>query len=243
MVGFYLKLAVELKRLEMVSQSPLISTVVEFYNGLSAIRQYGKVAYQSARYRKSVDLIMTIFLHERYALIFMFMVNGAFMIVFIFVSFLLISTFKIQEASFLPQDINFISVTLTWVLIVPSFIEIFTFKYLFFIENMSSVERMLFNVDEETSEGPLRAQSSPSFDISRGIQIRNVHSQYRDNLPFVLKGLSLEIPHRQKVALVGRTGSGKSSLILALTRILNVRNSPGYPRIRKHQHPHQPLSE
>lgn len=242
MVALYLKLAIELKRLELVSQSPLISTVVEFYNGLSVVRRFGKVDYQRARFRKHVDRITSVFLHERYAVVFMLMVNGSCMIAFILVSFMLISTFKLHRVSFLPQDINFISVTLTWVLIIPSFIEIFCFKYLVFIENMSSVERLLFNVDERSSEGPLKAKPAPEFDESKGIRFSNVYSRYRDGLPFVLQGLSLHIQPGQKVALVGRTGSGKSSVILALTRLLNVQNSPLYPRVRACHKPGVPLS-
>ena len=46
--------------------------------------------------------------------------------------------------------------------------------------------------------------------------------RYRDDLPLVLKHLSFTIEPKEKVGIVGRTGSGKSSLILALKRILEV---------------------
>jgi ABC-type multidrug transport system fused ATPase/permease subunit len=154
---------------------------------------------------------------------------------FILVSFLVICSAKKFQWSFVPQEINYISVTLNWILVIPSFIEFLLFYYVYFSQSMSSVERMIFNVDKETFEGPFELNPKPSFNDESGIQIQNVYSRYRDNLPFVLKGISLKIEKGKKVAFVGRTGSGKSSLMLALTRILNVQNSKNYPKIQKYQ--------
>ena len=50
------------------------------------------------------------------------------------------------------------------------------------------------------------------------IQVRGLQMRYRPDMPLVLKGVNLNIPAACKVGLVGRTGSGKSSLLLALFR-------------------------
>jgi len=44
-------------------------------------------------------------------------------------------------------------------------------------------------------------------------------ARYRDDLPPVLTGLSLDIPAGFKCGIVGRTGSGKSTLLSALLRL------------------------
>ena len=44
--------------------------------------------------------------------------------------------------------------------------------------------------------------------------------RYRPDLPPVLKGLSFSIQPREKVGICGRTGCGKSTLMLALYRIV-----------------------
>ena len=54
------------------------------------------------------------------------------------------------------------------------------------------------------------------------IEFKNVSLRYRQGLPLVIKNLNLRIEAGQKVAIVGRTGSGKSTLILSLLRILEI---------------------
>ena len=208
---------------------------MELYRGLTTFRLLKKEDFQRKQYRHCIDTMMGLFLHERYLLILVFFFNGLIMGVFIFLSFLLIASAKVYEWGFLSQDVGFISVTLNWILVIPNFVDLFMFFYAQFSQSISSVERMLFNVDEDTFEGPLEIEGDPLFDPSQGIEVRNVFCKYRPSLPFVLKGLSLDIRPREKVALVGRTGSGKSTFLLAVTRILNVLNSRHYNKIKEYQ--------
>ncbi|KAJ2082118.1 hypothetical protein H4R24_001814 [Coemansia sp. RSA 988] len=54
------------------------------------------------------------------------------------------------------------------------------------------------------------------------IEFKNYSMRYRDGLDLVLKDLSFCVRPRQKVGIVGRTGAGKSSLTLALFRIVEA---------------------
>ena len=66
-----------------------------------------------------------------------------------------------------------------------------------------------------------RAPTPPADWPSRGgIDIKNLILRYRPGLPAVLKGIHLAIPGGSKIGIVGRTGSGKSSLVLALLRVV-----------------------
>ena len=46
--------------------------------------------------------------------------------------------------------------------------------------------------------------------------------RYRPDLPEVIKGISFDIQSFQKIGVIGRTGSGKSTMTLGLLRILEL---------------------
>ncbi|KAF8939989.1 hypothetical protein BGZ58_008149 [Dissophora ornata] len=54
---------------------------------------------------------------------------------------------------------------------------------------------------------------------------KNYSTRYREGLDLVLKHLSFEVLPGESVGIVGRTGAGKSSLTLALFRIIEAANS------------------
>jgi len=54
------------------------------------------------------------------------------------------------------------------------------------------------------------------------VELRNVSFKYSDSLPEVLKGLNLKIPVGSTLAIVGHTGSGKTSLINLIPRLYDV---------------------
>mmetsp|Transcript_10048 Transcript_10048/g.29784 ORF Transcript_10048/g.29784 Transcript_10048/m.29784 type:complete len:1189 (-) Transcript_10048:81-3647(-) len=55
-----------------------------------------------------------------------------------------------------------------------------------------------------------------------GVKIRDLKVRYRSDLPTVLKGIDVDIPAGAKVGVCGRTGSGKSSMLLSLARLNEV---------------------
>jgi len=57
------------------------------------------------------------------------------------------------------------------------------------------------------------------------IEIKDLSLRYRPGLPNVLHGISLSIRGGEKIGIVGRTGAGKSSVTLALLRIVEYAGS------------------
>ncbi|WP_431047323.1 ABC transporter ATP-binding protein [Streptomyces sp. P1-3] len=54
--------------------------------------------------------------------------------------------------------------------------------------------------------------------LRQGIELRDVWFRYSDDHPWVLRGVSLRIPHGSTLALVGLNGAGKSTLVKLLCR-------------------------
>ena len=50
-------------------------------------------------------------------------------------------------------------------------------------------------------------------------QVKNLNYRYRDGLPLTLKGLNFEVNGGERIGVVGRTGAGKSTLMLAMFRL------------------------
>lgn len=87
-----------------------------------------------------------------------------------------------------------------------------------FQNSLTSAERV-FQLLEEPEEDGLEG---PAGDIRGEIEFRNLSFRYRPELPEVLRGVSLKIKPGQSVALVGRTGSGKTTLISLLQRFYDA---------------------
>lgn len=54
------------------------------------------------------------------------------------------------------------------------------------------------------------------------IEFDQVKMRYREGLEYSIKGLDVKIQAGQKVGIVGRTGAGKSSILQALFRLVEL---------------------
>jgi ABC-type multidrug transport system fused ATPase/permease subunit len=101
----------------------------------------------------------------------------------------------------------------------------------FFVRSMTDVEARLNAVDrlqeyaQLTTELPRVTDEDnflPSLWPTAGtISISNLRMRYRKDLPLVLRGINIDIPAGTSVGIVGRTGSGKSSLVSTLFRLVD----------------------
>ena len=54
------------------------------------------------------------------------------------------------------------------------------------------------------------------------IEFKNYSLRYRPDTELVLKNLSFSVQSKEKIGIVGRTGAGKSTICLGLTRIVEA---------------------
>ena len=89
---------------------------------------------------------------------------------------------------------------------------------------MNSIERVKYYIDveKEKSFDLPASDPEPRWPVNASVEFINVSARYRPGLPLVVKRLSFRVPAGEKVGVVGRTGAGKSSLMLLMFRILEL---------------------
>lgn len=80
-------------------------------------------------------------------------------------------------------------------------------------------------INEFLEEVPeIQNTSTNSFKIEGDIEFKNVYIKYDDTNITALKDISFSVKKGQKVAILGKTGSGKSSIINLISRLYDIDN-------------------
>ena len=120
-----------------------------------------------------------------------------------------------QNKTRLTHDVRYalqITTSLNW--IVRQTVEVET--------NIVSVERVLEYARLPSEAPDVISKHRPKFSWpgQGAVDFRNYSARYRPGLDLILKNINLNIKSHEKIGVVGRTGAGKSSLTLALFRII-----------------------
>ncbi|GBM27210.1 Multidrug resistance-associated protein 1 [Araneus ventricosus] len=214
---FYMATSRQVRRLQSISLSPVLSFLSETVQGASTIRAFGSQCEFIQRQNMQVDTNCQAFytsnmLNRWLGVRLQFLGNA----VVFFTALLSV----IQRRTFSPAIVG---LTLSYALSVTeslaNCVKIWTM-----VENqMVSVER-IHEYSQLTPEASWKTESI-RFDLnswpSKGaITFQNYKMRYREGMELVLQGINVDILPRQKVGVVGRTGAGKSSIALALFRIV-----------------------
>ncbi|KAJ7650716.1 ABC protein [Roridomyces roridus] len=218
--AFYRASARELKRLDAMLRSVLYAHLAESLTGLPTIRSYGEIPRFVENNRYYIDLenralFLTVTV-QRWLSIRLDMCGAV--MVFVVALFAVIGVSNISPAQ--------IGLVLTYTTQLTQLCGLVTRQSAELENNMNAVERVVHY--SRTDLIPQEAAYESSKDVEPpaewpqqgAIEFKKVEMSYRPGLPNVLHGISFSIHAGEKIALVGRTGSGKSSLALTLLRIV-----------------------
>ncbi|KAL7279088.1 hypothetical protein ACG7TL_006926 [Trametes sanguinea] len=219
--GFYKASARELKRLDAMLRSLLYAHFAESLSGLPTIRSYGEVSRFLRDNEYYVDLedraaFLTV-TNQRWLAIRLDFLGG--------IMTFIVAILAVSNASGInPAQIGLV---LTYTTSLTQLCGMVTRQSAEVENYMSSVERIVAysRQDQIPQEAPheIPDHKPPPDWPSRGaIEFKEVVMRYRPGLPFVLKGLSMQVKGGEKIGVVGRTGAGKSTLMLALFRIIEL---------------------
>jgi ABC-type multidrug transport system fused ATPase/permease subunit len=212
---YFNKTSREVKRLEGVSRSPVYNLFGETLAGLQTIRAFKMQPTFVGLSDKAVD--------ENTAAYFSYCAAGRWLavrldwlsVVIIFVVSLYLVATKGQTSPVVA------GISRTYSLMLTSTMQN-TMRAVDSTDNaMTSVERLLhFRSIPVEEDGPDCLPVNDAVWPSQGaIKFDKLCLKYRPELPLVLRGVSMDVAAGEKVGICGRTGAGKSSLMIALFRI------------------------
>ncbi|KAJ3481401.1 hypothetical protein NLI96_g7684 [Meripilus lineatus] len=216
---YYRRTSVETKRLDSLLRSAIYASYSEALTGLSTVRGYGEQGRFVHAAEEGLDMenrayYMTVAI-QRWLGVRLDLLGN-----------LLILGIALFAAGFRDTvSPSKTGVVLSYTLSITQILSELVSTYARNEQNFNAVERILHYTKLE-SEGELVTPEDPppTWPEQGGIQFKDVKLSYRPGLPLILKGVTFDIRPGEKVGVVGRTGAGKSSLLQALFRIVNIQD-------------------
>jgi ATP-binding cassette subfamily C (CFTR/MRP) protein 1 len=222
---YYIPTARELQRLQSKAKSPVVSHFSETIAGASTIRAYRA----QATFRDTAATRLDAYLRAKFYsttanrwLATRLEATGA-------VCVAVAALFCILDRDRMSAGVAGLSITyalsvtnsLNWLVRMAGEVE----------TDLVAVERLvkymtLPNEAKAETDGAARGLIA-NWPSKGKIELKKLSLRYRPGLPLVLKGLDVTIEGGSRVGVIGRTGAGKSSVLLALLRLVEAEADGG----------------
>ncbi|KRF85625.1 multidrug resistance-associated protein 1 isoform X7 [Drosophila virilis] len=213
---FYVATSRQLMRLESVSRSPIYSHFGETVTGVSTIRAYTVqdrfIEESDNKVDKNQVCKYPSLIANRWLAVRLEMVGN---LIILFASLFAVLGGQ-TNPGLVGLSVSYalqVTQTLNWLVRMSSDIE----------TNIVSVERIKeYGETKQEAAWELEEDKKKpkNWPEDGRVEFKDFQVRYREGLELVLRGVSFNISGGQKVGIVGRTGAGKSSLTLALFRII-----------------------
>lgn len=219
---FYLKTSRQIRILDLEAKSPLFTQFLDLLQGLASVRAF---AWQAAFKERFLELLDAS--QRPYYLLFCvqrWLALVLDMIVAVLATILMVLVVKLR-AGFSPQ---FVALALLNVTSFSQFLAYVIQSWTLLETSLGAVARVReFCEATENENRPAETELAPErWPASGHVALENVTASYASDLKEpVLHSVTLNIPAGAKVGICGRSGSGKSSLVACLLRMLEL--APG----------------
>ncbi|XP_024014830.1 ABC transporter C family member 8 isoform X2 [Eutrema salsugineum] len=214
---YYLASARELIRINGTTKAPVMNYAAETSLGVVTIRAFGTVDRFFKNYLNLVDADAVLFFLSNAAMEWVIMRIEALQNVTLFTCALLL--ILIPKGYIAP---GLVGLSLSYALTLTQTQVFLTRWYCTLSNSIVSVERIkqYMSIPAEPPAVVDDRRPPSSWPSNGTIHLQELKIRYRPNAPLVLKGISCTFREGTRVGVVGRTGSGKSTLISALFRLV-----------------------
>lgn len=218
---YYLRTSRELKRLDSITRSPIYAHFQESLGGLPTIRAFRQQKRFILENEMRMDANQRAFYPSisanRWLAVRLEFIGSIVILAAASFSILSVTTGSGLSAGMVGLAMSYalqITGSLNW--IVRQTVEVET--------NIVSVERVLeyTSLPSEAPEVIFKSRPPVGWPAQGGVSFNDYSAKYRPELDPVLKDINLHFKPHEKIGVVGRTGAGKSSLTLALFRIIEA---------------------
>ncbi|KAL6702697.1 ATP-binding cassette glutathione S-conjugate transporter ycf1 [Coniothyrium glycines] len=216
---YYLRTSRELKRLDSVSRSPIYAHFQESLSGMSTIRAY----HQQRRFEMENEWRVDANLRAYYPSI---SANRWLAVRLEFLGSVIILAAAgfaiISVASHSGLSAGMVGLAMSYALQITQSLNWIVRQTVEVETNIVSVERVLEYAALPSEAPEIISKNRPpiAWPAHGAVAFNNYSTRYRPGLDLVLKNINISIKAKEKIGVVGRTGAGKSSLTLALFRII-----------------------
>nr|KYP54292.1 ABC transporter C family member 8 [Cajanus cajan] len=219
--GYYQASARELIRINGTTKAPVMNFASETSLGVVTVRAYNMADRFFKNYLKLVETDATLFFHSNVAMEWLVLRIEALQNLTVITAALLLI---LAPQGYVSPGL--VGLSLSYAFTLTGSQIFLTRWYCNLLNYLISVERIKQFI-HLPAEPPsiVKDNRPPSSWPSKGrIDLQALEIRYRPNAPLVLKGITCTFKEGSRVGVVGRTGSGKSTLISALFRLVEPAN-------------------
>ncbi|TWU72930.1 hypothetical protein ED733_000994 [Metarhizium rileyi] len=214
---FYLRTSRQLRLLDIEAKAPLFSQFIETLGGVTCIRAYG---WSTQYLERSYDVLdasqkpyYLLWCIQRWLTLVLDLLAGG------------IAVMLVAFATLMRNgSTGFLGVALFNVINFSGVLQTFVTQWTQLETALGAINRIKAFVQDTKPEGSNGEEKSLPDDwpSAGSMTFENVSASYETSSRPVIDGFNLTIEPGEKIALCGRTGSGKSSLLLTIVRMLEL---------------------
>ncbi|KAJ8031340.1 Multidrug resistance-associated protein 4 [Holothuria leucospilota] len=215
--SYFLATSRDVKRIEGVCRSPVFSHLSSTLQGLTTVRAF----HAQNRFVAKFDMYQDVHTESWFTFLATTRWFGI-MLDWMTAIFLIIVAFgSVVSKDLLGLNAAEVGLSLTYALSLMGAFQ-WGVRQSAEVENlMTSTERVLeYTKLKPEADVESKEKLDPEWPKEGAVEFKDVSLKYSEDGPLVLKEINMKIAPKEKIGIVGRTGAGKSSLTVALMRLV-----------------------